>query len=528
MAIKIQLRRDIAANWTSNNTLLLNGEVGIETDTLKLKVGNGIDRWNSLPGYILSPGLPGGVATLNSDGKIPLSQIPDQVSLDAEAILAIQNAIATLPALTTNSVTEGTNLYFTNDRALNAVTNSFDFKGSANTALNLAKADSTSKINTALITAATDATNKANQAIATSTLNSQSFTNLAINSLTTSSIPEGSRLYFTTPRVESIVGPLISNTRSYVDQQVSSAISQNTNYVDNALSNFTPSLTINSTSEVPEGTNLYFTNARAVTATQAARTAVLVSALGAVDDLRLEIQSDLTLYIPLSDRNASNGIAGLDSSGKLTESLIPSTIARTSDISGAIANIVNYAPASFDTLKEIADYIATDQSISSSLTASIATKLSSATAALTYAPIASPTFTGTVTIPTGAVISGYATSVNLATALAEAKAYTDTAKNGINNSLGTYALISDRNIAGGYAGLDVSGKILTSAIPTISNSMLERSSITINGTAISLGQSVITGYTNGMSGSNINKITYGTNATPPSSGNSAGDIYIQY
>ena len=35
MALKIQLRRDIAANWTANNPLLLNGEIGIETDTLK-------------------------------------------------------------------------------------------------------------------------------------------------------------------------------------------------------------------------------------------------------------------------------------------------------------------------------------------------------------------------------------------------------------------------------------------------------------------------------------------------------------
>ena len=60
------------------------------------------------------------------------------------------------------------------------------------------------------------------------------------------------------------------------------------------------------------------------------------------------------------------------------------------------------------------------------------------------------------------------------------------------------------------------------------NTMLENKSITINGSEVDLGGTVITGYTNGISGSNINKITYGTNITPPSSGNSAGDIYIQY
>jgi hypothetical protein len=40
-------------------------------------------------------------------------------------------------------------------------------------------------------------------------------------------------------------------------------------------------------------------------------------------------------------------------------------------------------------------------------------KLSTTTAASTYAPLASPTFTGTVTIPAGASISGYATTASL-------------------------------------------------------------------------------------------------------------------
>lgn len=48
--IKIQLRRDTAAGWTTANPVLLNGEVGIETDTLKAKVGDGTTTWNSL-GY---------------------------------------------------------------------------------------------------------------------------------------------------------------------------------------------------------------------------------------------------------------------------------------------------------------------------------------------------------------------------------------------------------------------------------------------------------------------------------------------
>lgn len=51
MAIQIQLRRDTAANWTSVNPKLAQGEIGIETDTFKLKIGDGVTDWNTLPYY---------------------------------------------------------------------------------------------------------------------------------------------------------------------------------------------------------------------------------------------------------------------------------------------------------------------------------------------------------------------------------------------------------------------------------------------------------------------------------------------
>lgn len=44
----LQLRNDTAANWTSKNPVLLKGEFGIEIDTNKVKVGNGVDTWTNL------------------------------------------------------------------------------------------------------------------------------------------------------------------------------------------------------------------------------------------------------------------------------------------------------------------------------------------------------------------------------------------------------------------------------------------------------------------------------------------------
>ena len=41
-------RRDTASNWTTNNTVLLAGEWGIESDTKKFKIGDGSTAWQSL------------------------------------------------------------------------------------------------------------------------------------------------------------------------------------------------------------------------------------------------------------------------------------------------------------------------------------------------------------------------------------------------------------------------------------------------------------------------------------------------
>ena len=49
MAVQIQLRNDTAANWQSVNPVLARGELGIEIDTNKMKIGLGTTAWNDLP-----------------------------------------------------------------------------------------------------------------------------------------------------------------------------------------------------------------------------------------------------------------------------------------------------------------------------------------------------------------------------------------------------------------------------------------------------------------------------------------------
>jgi hypothetical protein len=77
----IQIRRGTAAQWTSANPTLTAGEQGFETDTLKLKIGNGSTAWNSLSyvatgatgtvtSVVAGTGLSGG--TITSSGTIAI------------------------------------------------------------------------------------------------------------------------------------------------------------------------------------------------------------------------------------------------------------------------------------------------------------------------------------------------------------------------------------------------------------------------------------------------------------------------
>ena len=71
MAQKIQFRRDTAANWTSVNPILSQGELGYETNTRKFKIGTGNAYWNELAYFS------GGASQFSElAGQIGETQIP--------------------------------------------------------------------------------------------------------------------------------------------------------------------------------------------------------------------------------------------------------------------------------------------------------------------------------------------------------------------------------------------------------------------------------------------------------------------
>lgn len=159
MAIRIQLRRDTAANWTSTNPVLRAGEFGIETDTLKFKIGNGSSTWTQITNYanVTSSGLttslndyileadlgnPSGPAKLNASGDllVPENSIILWDDTDytykttvsatqptADRTITLPDATGTVALTanipsTTDSLSQGsTNKYFSDELAQDAV-----------------------------------------------------------------------------------------------------------------------------------------------------------------------------------------------------------------------------------------------------------------------------------------------------------------------------------------------------------------------------------------------------------------------
>lgn len=102
MPTQIRLRRDTAANWTTANPVLAAGEAGVETDTGKLKIGNGSSSWTQLSyltidasqvtaGTLGSARIPNLDAAKVTSGTFDAARIPNT---DASKVTNQQNLIA--------------------------------------------------------------------------------------------------------------------------------------------------------------------------------------------------------------------------------------------------------------------------------------------------------------------------------------------------------------------------------------------------------------------------------------------------
>ena len=89
---KIQIRRDQSSRWSSINPLLADGEMGVELDTLKIKIGDGARNWNALP-YVAGEGalVPGDNVTelVNNAGYLTVDEV-NQIIADSGYITEVE------------------------------------------------------------------------------------------------------------------------------------------------------------------------------------------------------------------------------------------------------------------------------------------------------------------------------------------------------------------------------------------------------------------------------------------------------
>jgi hypothetical protein len=109
MAVQIQLRNDTAANWTTENPTLAAGEVGVETDTGSVKVGDGTTAWTSLAYFgVGSDYVDTAIANLvdSSPGTLDtLNELAAALGDDANFASTVTTALATKVEKTNGTVT---------------------------------------------------------------------------------------------------------------------------------------------------------------------------------------------------------------------------------------------------------------------------------------------------------------------------------------------------------------------------------------------------------------------------------------
>lgn len=91
----IKFRRDTSANWTSVNPIPAQGEPCYETDTGKLKIGNGSDNYATLP-YVSDGGGSGGDLPIASSTTLGGVKVGDNLSVTEDGVLSASSEAKTV------------------------------------------------------------------------------------------------------------------------------------------------------------------------------------------------------------------------------------------------------------------------------------------------------------------------------------------------------------------------------------------------------------------------------------------------
>lgn len=273
--VTILLRNDTASNWTTENPVLSKGEIGVEIDTAKFKFGDGIKTWSQLNyagtvvsasntnGHLIIDGTDTTVYTLPVGGSTiggvkTTSSGAGKIKIDSNGAMQLNTSGATAGTYSkvtvTNMgiVTSGANLTesdiptITLSKVSDAGTAASKDVGTSSG--NVPVLDSNGKLNTSVMPALALNTTKV---VATEA---------ARKALTTSDVQNGDMVIVTGTNKTYMV---IDDTKLSQDAGYTQILTPDAPVQSVNGKTGTVSLT---TSDVAEGTNLYYTQARFNTA----------------------------------------------------------------------------------------------------------------------------------------------------------------------------------------------------------------------------------------------------------------------
>lgn len=100
--VQIALREDYSAIWKKSNPVLRKAELGYESDTGKLKIGDGATAWNSLS-YLIGERVP--LGAVFTDTVTNLSNY--YTKSEIEALIDEKLSTSFKPGVTIGTLTEG-------------------------------------------------------------------------------------------------------------------------------------------------------------------------------------------------------------------------------------------------------------------------------------------------------------------------------------------------------------------------------------------------------------------------------------
>jgi hypothetical protein len=415
MATRMQQRRGTAAQWTAANPILAAGEIGFETDTSKFKMGNGSSAWSALTYFANAAELaaiidsaPGALNTLN--------ELAAAIGDDA-------NFFTTVAQNLTTHVNDSTMIHGIVDTAQLALLSNVESAASgAASALAAHEADLTNVhgiANTALLatTANVDAAiTAASSALGTHAGLTTTVHGIADTSVLVTQSQLADAVSDATVDQADLAGVGIDWNPTSLAFDIDSTIATKI-YADAAVTAH-DSDTSNVHGIVDTAALATKTYADGAVSTAVAALTKSSVGLGNVDNttdankpVSTATQTALDLKAPLADPTFTGTVSGVTKShvglanvDNTADSAKPVSTAQATAIatakSEAIASatasvdaLLTGAPAALNTLDELAAALGDDANFASTVTTNLGLK----------APLASPTFTGTVTVAAAGV-----------------------------------------------------------------------------------------------------------------------------